>query len=194
MTDALGIFVSPSGTATGTGTKESPVSTIAKGLALTTSSKSHVYVCMSAYPENVMIGTGQSAVSLSGGFDCTSWTYAATNKVTVSPSSGIALQVSQVTSAVTVEDVELYAAAGTATNVNSIAALVNASPSVTLRRVVLTAAAGGTPANPAAPATNHTTDPLDGHSAGAPGPAGTMCKATCGDATTTIGGCGWRER
>ena len=190
VTDALGVFVSPTGTAGGAGTKEAPVSTIAKGIALATSSRSHVYVCTGMYAESVTI-SGASAVSLQGGFDCSSWAYAATNKVTVAPASGTALMVNEVTSAVEIEDVEFDAAAGTPTSVNSIAALVNASPSVTLRRVVLTAAAGGTPANPAAPATNHTTDALDGHAAGASGPAGTMCKATCGDATTTVpGACG----
>lgn len=134
----FGVFVDATGGADANpGTKESPVKSIGAALGKL-GAKSRVYVCEGTYNEHLKL---TSAVSLYGGFTCGSWSYSGT-KAKVAPADvGYALEIANVSGAVTASDVELIAVAGTAATPSSIAAFVASSPIVTLRRVTAKAGA-----------------------------------------------------
>jgi hypothetical protein len=138
--DSFGVFVSASAANdTGDGTKAHPVQKIATALGKANATKSRVYICEGTYAEHVAI---TSAVSLYAGFSCADWSYTGT-KAKVSPTdAGYALSVANVASAVAIEDLAFTSLPGTAAAPSSITAFVSGSPSVTLRRALLTAGAG----------------------------------------------------
>jgi len=187
VSDGSGIFVNGlNGSDGAAGTKEAPVKTIGAALTKATGSKSAVYICARTYAEHVKV---TSAISLYGGFACADWTYAATNKAKIAPSdAGYALDIESVASAIAVADLEFDAAAGTSAAPSSVAAFVNASPQVTMSRVILTAGAGAKGADGSSSASTTLTRGLKGNNAdgGAGGPAQTC---PCPDGNT-IGGKG----
>jgi hypothetical protein len=135
----FGVFVdATNGSETNAGTKESPVKSIGAALGKL-GAKSRVYVCEGTYKEHMKL---TSAVSLYGGFSCGAWSYSGT-KAKVAPADvGYALEIANVSGAVTVSDVEIVVVAGTAATPSSIAAFVVSSPMVTLRRATAQAGAG----------------------------------------------------
>lgn len=135
----FGVFVDGTGGADGNaGTRESPVKSIGAALGKL-GNKNRIYVCSGTYAEHVKV---TSAVSIYGGFACGGWSYTG-EKAKVAPAdAGYALEVSKVSSAVTIADVSLTAIAGTAASVSSIAALVSEASGVTLTRCELKAGAG----------------------------------------------------
>jgi hypothetical protein len=139
--EGVGVFVDAASSAgTPDGTRKAPYKTI--GDAVASNKRPRVYVCAGSYAENVKLDSSH-AVSLYGGFACGAWTYAASgNAVKVVPTSGYALNVDTVTSALVIADMGFDAPAGTADSVNSIAAFVNASTNVTLKRATLKGGAG----------------------------------------------------
>lgn len=142
VADSVGVFVdAKNGSNDSDGTKAKPYQTIAKALTANSGAKPRVYVCAGAYSDNVVIDKTHAA-SVYGGFACGAWTYATSNTVTVKPVSGYALDVNSVVGGITIEDVEFDAPDGSASGVNSIAAFVHESPSVTLKRTKLVAGAG----------------------------------------------------
>ena len=71
VTDALGVFVSPTGSDSNPGTQASPVATLKTALQKATG-KSFVFVCEGSYTESVDIA---QSISIFGGFKCTDWSY-----------------------------------------------------------------------------------------------------------------------
>lgn len=188
VTDASGIFVSPSGADSNAGTKESPMMTIGAALSKAGGSKNNVFICAGTYAEHVKLSSG---VNLVGGFACADWSYAPTNTAKVAPNDvGYALDVESVTSAVMISDLEFDAIDGVNAGDSSIAVFVNSS-SVSFSRARLVAGTGvagatGTVTNLTFPDQSA----LNGNNAdgGAPGSAKTVeCP---GDGGTTVGGAG----
>jgi hypothetical protein len=139
VVDEVGVFVDASGgDDTNPGTKAAPVKTLGAALGKL-GNKPRLYVCAGTYDEHVKLS---SAVSIYGGFACGAWSYSGA-KAKVAPSTpGYALHVDKVSGAIAIADVAFAAVAGTEASPSSIAAFVNASPSVTLSRVELEAKAG----------------------------------------------------
>ena len=189
VSDSSGIFVSPKGADSAAGTKEAPLKTIGAALTKAAGSKSAVYVCVGAYAEHVKV---TSPVNLYGGFACTDWTYAATNKPKVAPSdAGYALDIENVSSAVAVQDLEFDAVDGKNAGDSSIAVFVSSS-NVTFTRDTLSAGAGvaGTTGT-LTPLTFPDQSVLNGNNSdgGTPGAANTVdCPGDAG--TITVGGAG----
>jgi hypothetical protein len=181
--DSVGVFVDGAGGVdTNDGSKAKPFRTIARALA-STGQKPRVYVCAGTYVDNVTLDPAHRA-SVYGGFACNGWSYdKAANPVLVKPATGYALEINGLPGAVTVADLELDAPAGTASAANSIAGFVNASPSVTLKRLKLVASTGGSPADQGDPAANY-----PGATAPSSAPVGGVNK--CVDGTTSTGGQG----
>lgn len=184
--EGVGVFVDANSmAATPDGTRKSPYKTITD--ALNSNKRPRVYVCKGTYVENVKLDATH-AESIYGGFACDTWKYGVANAVQVQPVAGFALQVDTVNVAVAVEDVEFDAPIGTSVDVNSIAAFVNASPAVALKRVKLKSQDGFSPVAPGIPPTNYAAN-VDGTNASdTNGAAAKSC--TCGDGTTTVGGRG----
>jgi hypothetical protein len=141
--DGIGVFVdTTNGSDTNTGSKASPFKTIAKGIGAA-GAKPRVYVCDGIYPEDVSL-TEANAISIYGGLACVAWTYDG-NQPTVGTST-LALHVDGATKPVVLSDLAFQAANGVNPGDSSVAAFVNASTQVTLRRVKLrpgTGQAGG---------------------------------------------------
>ena len=138
VASSFGVFVSASAADdTGDGSKEHPVQKIATALGKTSTGKSRVYMCEGTYPEQVTVA---SPVSVYGGFDCGTWSYA-TKRVKVAPgAAGIALSITA--SNVTVEDVEFDAKDGAGAGDSSIGAFVSNAQNVLFRRVTIVTGKG----------------------------------------------------
>jgi hypothetical protein len=136
----FGIFVSPKGTLNGTGKIDSPVNTIAAGLAKSGAIR-RLYICDGAYAEHVVL---KSAVSLYGGFNCDTWAHDDAIKPVVGKitESGYALDVQTVSGSFDIFDLEFGAGNGDDAFPNSIALRLVGTSGATLRRVKLTARDG----------------------------------------------------
>ena len=190
--ESIGVFVDSvkGNDTTGMGTKASPYKSIGQGILK--AGPKRVYVCAGNYGETVSMDATHAA-SVYGGFSCSNWSYAVGNAVTVKPTTPTyALRMASVGGAVLLQDVELDAPDGDATQVNSIAAFVSSSVSVTMKRVKLVAGTGFSPAMPDAPASNFaavTAGMLNGKNA-ADANGGGADLITCGDMKTSSGGKG----
>ena len=71
VSEALGIFVAPTGNDSNAGTKTAPVATLKTALQKA-STKEFIFVCDGNYTESVDI---KQPVSIFGGFKCADWTY-----------------------------------------------------------------------------------------------------------------------
>lgn len=193
--DRVGIFVSPTGSDTNPGTKEAPVQTITKGLAIV-GTLTRVYICQGTYAEDVNIAPpADDGISIYGGFACADWSYNGMQPVV--GNGTLALTISGTTKPLTVEDLSFQSSAGTTAAPSSIAALVTgATGTVTFTRVNLTAGAGANGPNGAA-GSNYSASLLPsnptiaGHNAmGASGGTLQMCSGLCTDMTASTGGTG----
>ncbi len=135
----LGVFVdATNGADSNPGTKESPTKTIGAALGKL-AGKARVYVCEGTYAEHVKV---TSAVAIYGGFACGAWNYSGTKAKVAPTDAGYALRVDKVSETTVIADVSFTAVAGADGSPSSVAAFVNASPKVTLRRVDLVASKG----------------------------------------------------
>ncbi len=138
--DRFGVFVSPNGSDSASGTKALPFKTIAR--ALTRANGKNVYVCAGTYAEQVTIDASLDGARMFGGFDCASWSYSAGMRPKVVPASGVALAVKALSTGATIEDMEFDAPDATTAGASSIGAIVDASMNVSLRRVKIAAGKG----------------------------------------------------
>ena len=137
--DGIGVFVDGAGgNDTGLGTKASPFKTLAHAIGAV-GAKPRVYVCAGTYTEDISL-TQANDVSIYGGLACGTWTY--DGSLPNIGKSTLALHVDGVIKPVVFSDLSFVAAAGTNPGDSSIAALINASTDVTLRRVKLRPSAG----------------------------------------------------
>ena len=158
IADGLAIFVSPTGSDANTGTMESPVKTLGKGITLASSlSAPRVIACAATYAEAVSLTSTNAGagIGIFGGVTCPGdagawWTYTGA-KAVVAPSettlvsAAAVFSVMGVTPAVTIQDVEVDAptlGSSTPAGTSSVAAFVSGAGSVTFTNVKLVAAAG----------------------------------------------------
>lgn len=188
VSDGTGVFVNASsGADSNTGTKEAPVKTIGAALTKASSTKPNIFICAGSYAEHVKLS---SAANLVGGFACADWSYAPTNAAHVAPTdAGYALDIESVTSAITISDLEFDVQSGTSTAPSSIAAFVNASPQVIMRRASLNAGAGAKGADGSSSAGTTLARGLKGNSADGGIGGGPEQTCPCPDGNT-IGGHG----
>ena len=143
--DDCGVFVSSSlGDDANPGTRERPVRTLVKAVALARSGALRVYACAEVFPEAVMVPSG---VEVWGGLDCADdWVYVGDNRRSVlAPApDAIPLQVnaSELQGISTLADLRLEAADASLPGGSSIAMLVQPDAAVELRRSELLAGNG----------------------------------------------------
>jgi hypothetical protein len=144
INDAYGVFVSPKGSDNGSGTKAAPFQTIRRAMLAAKSAGKRVYVCDDGdfYREAVTVDSTVDGSKIYGGFECAGWTYATERRANVSPDTGVALTVSGLTIGLTVENMDFEAANATTPGASSIAAIVDSSQNVILRRVWLVGGRG----------------------------------------------------
>jgi hypothetical protein len=208
IAEAYGVFVSPAGTDGKVGTRAAPVFSIGHGMDLAKAAGKRVYVCAGAFGESLVVDPSRDGVNVYGGFDCGTWTYSATNRVTVGPSQpGYALEVEGLAHGAVFEDLEFDAPRASLANPgqSSIAVLVSGSQGVSFERVVMVAG-NGTDGAPGASGQDHGdggagngasnwfgTAPayaeLNGNDATSSS-AGSQNVCACGDATSSTGGQG----
>ena len=138
LPEASVVYVSPNGTASGTGSRNSPVGSISAALAMLGNGKTNIFVCKGTYDENVVLA-GVSNIALYGGFSCSDWTYTC-EKSAVMPLTGAALEIDNI-SGVALTDMHFEAQRRVSNGESSIAAFVNQSSSVTFTRTELVAGA-----------------------------------------------------
>ncbi len=161
LTNTYGVFVNgTTGADTSAGTKEAPLKTIGAAIAkASTATQKRVYVCEGTYAEHLVLDAAHDGISVYGGWSCADWHYTGTQAKVAPNDAGYALKVDGAASAVTIADLDMTAIAATGQDTSgvgnsSIAAFVNASTGVTLRRVALTAGNGSNGANGGTPPTN----------------------------------------
>jgi hypothetical protein len=190
--DTDGFFVSINGADTNPGTKVAPFKTIGAGIVAASASakQPNVYVCVGAFPENLVIKSAAAGVALHGGFDCTSWVQA--NGLTQVAPTWIAnatqpqyvLRVDA--TAALVEGMTLMAPNAADPGASSVAVFVSASPGMTVRRSTIVSGNGSTGADAAQPT------PIGANSAGTSTSDGTAPPAKICNCSTdsTTGGSG----
>ena len=201
LTEAFGVFVAPTGSdGAGNGTRAAPYATVGNAMdEAKTKGLARVYACGSAgsYSSgpNLVVGMSRAGLTVYGGLDCTTtpgtWTYNASDRATVAPASGYAVQV---TAAVTFEDFGFVSAPGTAAAPSSIAVFVSNATGVVLERCNVQAAAAAAGQNPPQPPA-YTSAAPNGNPGGPPktAPPGTgaggmaIANPSC---PTSIGGAG----
>jgi hypothetical protein len=208
LQDGNGFFVAPppyGNDTTGNGSIEAPYATITKAVSEVTASSTHrIYVCDGTYSDQITVSTG---VSIFGGLSCSAsdagthatdagadggsvnWAYASgTRAIVQGTSADYVLKVDTVSDPVDLEYLELDAATATTAGQSSIAALVNASPKVSMVGLKLVGGMGGTGTTGGMGASGVTPTGANGKTATDDNGAGQeVC--TCGS-DTTIGGAG----
>jgi hypothetical protein len=197
ISDALAIFVAPSGNDSNAGTMEAPVMTLGKGIALAHATTSHrLIACATTYAEAIALTTAQDVgLQIFGGVACpgsdagAAWAYTGAKAVVAPSAHGYALSLSGLTKAIDIEDMEFDAQNGTAAGESSIAGFVSGtSATMSLHRVKL---AAGAATGVGAPGTTPTTS-LPVASNGTPGASGggvVSCPCT-NSGVTSVGGAG----
>jgi hypothetical protein len=197
--DAFGIFVSPSGSDANPGSKAAPTQTIGHAMDLAKAAGKRVYVCAGSYPEQLVVGSSRDGVNVYGALDCATWTYGAANRVVVAPAqSGYALEIEDLQTGVTFEDIEFDArnASAGAPGASSLGVFVSTSQGISFDRVTMVAGSAndGAPGGSIGTATNWFGTPpayaeLDGNNAEDAGGAPSQ-QCTCADQSQTSGGQG----
>jgi len=181
-----GVFVSPKGNdSTGMGSKAAPYKTLAKGLAAAKAGGKRLYVCDdgTGYAEQVTIDMSLDGVNGFGGFKCSDWTYATSNRSVVRPAASPALTIKGTSAGATLEDFEFDAPDANATGSSSIASIIDTAANVTLRRVRFIAG-NGAPGQAGADGAQGSDAPVSG------GPQ-TGANATCPSVLSIQAGGGW---
>jgi hypothetical protein len=149
--ESLGVFVSPSGSATGAGTRATPLRSIDAGITLALGEADggppkRVYVCGGTFDETIAVDATRDGVQLFGGLRCTDWKYTGERTALAPSSPGIALTLTALTGAMFV-DFEVDAqsaprmppATTSAAGASSVAVLANGARGVEFRRAKIVA-------------------------------------------------------
>jgi hypothetical protein len=158
VVDGDGIFVDAAGLDTNAGTKEAPVKSITKAVALAQGGVGRVYVCAGSYSETVTL---TAAVSVYGGFACGTYAYSGVLPVVTAAVGKSALSITGVTG-VALEDMQFVSVDATGTDASgngnsSIAAFISSSTGVTIKRSTFKAGAGAAAVAGATTGTVYTT-------------------------------------
>jgi hypothetical protein len=147
------VFVAPTGSDSGAGTKDQPFKTIGRAVLAAAASSKSAYVCNGEYAENVRIE--QTGVRIYGGYDCEHGWQRGPDRARVVPPTGVPLVISDVADPVVIDRLSLRApdADSAAAGTSSIAASVLNSVDVLIRRSVLRSgdAGRGADGEPAVP-------------------------------------------
>ena len=190
VADDYAIFVSPTGSDSADGSKGTPVASWEKALEPGKAAGKIVLACNDDFTSPVALTNAHSGTKLYGGFKCSDWSYEASKKTRLAPSSeAIALSLDGVVG-FHAEDVIIEAKDATAAGASSIAVFASASSGITLERVDLKAGKGAAGAKGVVTAfTYPAQSALDGKNAnGATG--GGSQPVTCPGGLTTTGGLG----
>ena len=151
LDDRYAVFVKKG--AAGTGTKAAPAGTFSDVLAAAERlGKSRIIVCNGVYADPIAIRAGQGPIGIYGGFACDpsdgeavniAWVHSTAWHVTVAPPKGFALTIIHATAKVTISDI-IFASADVGAGSSSIAASIASSSDVSLVRVGIISAPGGT--------------------------------------------------
>ncbi len=138
--EKLGVFVAPSGTTDGEGTRAKPVASIAKGIEIAKQSGKRVYVCEGTYREAIVI---ENKISMVGGLDCSSASWAIANKRSrvLSPTTP-AITADNVTDPTRFEGFDVIAPDATDPSGSSIGLFAVGSPALTVAKARIDAGSG----------------------------------------------------
>ncbi len=141
LTDALGVFVSPNGEATATGTHDHPLASIQAGIDLAKGRGKRVYVCTGSFHEALTVA---DSISIIGGLDCTDneWRVGAAHTRIDAPSSP-AIRAAAITSATRIEGLDVFAPKATVASASSIALLADHASALVVASTKLVAASAG---------------------------------------------------
>lgn len=125
LTEKLGVFVTPSGSDNGDGTRARPLARIQPAIELGKKLGKRVYVCTGEYREALVVA---DSISVIGGLDCSSsiWRTGAPRTRVVSPTSP-ALLARDIVTATRLESLDVVAPAATKPGESSIALLASGS-------------------------------------------------------------------
>lgn len=145
------VFASPGGDDMAAGTREAPVRTVARGVALAREAKKGaVYLCTGSYDENVLL-EGDTP-DLYGGYDCKDGWARHGERSVLAPRRGVGLRVRGVEKALRLDHLEVRAPGGEEPGESSVAVVVTSSPKVTFARSELVASDGAPGADGPPPA------------------------------------------
>lgn len=143
--ERYGVFVSPTGSADGDGSRSNPLRSLNDALLLAAQTERRVYACSTSggFEENIQATSATDGVELFGGFDCASWQPIGSAQTLVAPPSGYALEVDGLLSGITLRDFELRAKDQLLPNSgHSIAVWIRNSDGVHFTRTTVAAGAG----------------------------------------------------
>ena len=139
--DDCGVFAAPSGSDSNAGTKDAPVATLAKAIAIAEASSRRVYACAEEFQGGATVPAG---LTIFGGLDCAAgWSYVGSSKPTrlVGAADQPALTLAKGPEKTRLEDVHVVAADASMPGGSSIAALADGGD-VDLVRCTLEAGSG----------------------------------------------------
>ncbi len=140
LTDALGVFVAPSGQDDADGTHVHPLATIRAGIEHARAAGKRVFVCAGTYREALVIA---DSISVIGGLDCTAteWRTGAGLSRVEAPSSP-AIRATDLTSATRLEGLDIHAPDAAAPSGSSIGLLAYRASSLVVARTKIVAGHG----------------------------------------------------
>jgi len=189
VSDEFAVFVSPTGKDDNNGTQGAPLATLTKAVEVAAGEKI-VLVCDATYDEHVSIAAG---ARIYGGFKCTDWSAEAAKPLFKPTTAGTALKIDTVPDDVVIESVGFEVGDAMGAGATALAAIVNASPKVTLRAVSLKAGKGNAGANGSLPNfdfPNATTLNGNPENTLTPGTGGAEKPCACQTGLMSIGGAG----
>jgi hypothetical protein len=140
LTEVYGVFVSTTGTASGDGTRQHPLASIAAGIERVKDLKLRVYVCGGTYAESLSL---VNAVSVIGSLGCDGpvWKTGGARTVLAAPTSP-ALRAKDIVLTTRFDGFDVTAPAGTASAPSSIALIAENATMLTVANTTLTSAKG----------------------------------------------------
>jgi hypothetical protein len=150
IAEDFAVFVSAGGAHRAAGTREDPVATVGRAIAMAQASGRAVIACSGTYDEIVTV-SGAPGVRVYGGFDCENDWAPSAEKSVLAPSEGTALRVEGTGNAVVFEDFGFQSPDASTPGGSSIAVFVVDATNVTLRRAALTAGKGADAETPTTP-------------------------------------------
>lgn len=140
VTETYGIFVSSVGTPEGSGTRESPLSSIGAAIAKAKEAGKRVYVCKGTYKEALELKSG---VSVLGGYACTTkWTLEQGAYSRVEAPTSPAVRAKDIVDATTFSGFDVVAPNGSAADASSIGLVADNAGKLVVASSKITAGAG----------------------------------------------------
>ncbi len=142
LVESLGVFVTPSGTTDGDGTRARPLASIQAGIDLAKKVGKRVYVCKGTFAESLTVA---DSISLVGGLDCShvEWAPGAPGARTrIEARSSPAIVAREITTATRLYGFDVVAPDADAPSASSIGLFATRSPALVVASSSITAGAG----------------------------------------------------